>query len=84
MSTPDTALSAPKPPIALGLQLKFSVGAIAAFTPSGDINARITHQTSAMEGHANPSKGAAVTRTRLPKRKDSAGASVDWTTRDEY
>ena len=50
MSTPDTALSAPKPPIALGLQLKFSVGAIAAFTPSGDINARITHQTSAMEG----------------------------------
>ena len=50
MSAPDASSTTPKPPAPLGLQLKFSVGAIAAFTPTGDINARITHQTSAMEG----------------------------------
>ncbi|MGY8853710.1 MAG: ATP-dependent DNA helicase [Pseudomonadales bacterium] len=50
MSELPAALTNLKTQATLGLHLKFSVGAIAGFTPTGDINARVTHQTSAMEG----------------------------------
>ncbi|MGB1539132.1 MAG: hypothetical protein ACPHAN_15630, partial [Pseudomonadales bacterium] len=33
-----------------GLKLVFSVGFVSGFSKVGDINARISHQTSAMEG----------------------------------
>lgn len=33
-----------------GLVLHFSVGAVAAFVRRGDINARVSHQTTTMEG----------------------------------
>ena len=64
MSLSDAALTPSKlPETSGGLQLKFSVGAIAAFMPSGDLNARITHQTSAMEGMQTHQK---VQRSRGP------------------
>lgn len=78
MSLPDPAVKVPKPPDALGLQLKFSVGAIASFTPAGDINARITHQTSAMEGmqthqRVQRSRGPAYQKEKTVRTLQSIG-----------
>lgn len=78
MSLADAALTTPKKPVTLGLQLKFSVGAIAAFTPAGDINARITHQTSAMEGiqthqRVQRSRGPAYQKEKTVRTKQAFG-----------